>query len=316
MIMSGSKPILVVPDTRRARSVSPVPRQLASSVIALFEGRSTSMNHEQDGEKDALLPPSRFDQTDFASEKTSGKRRHSTKLPSRHGSFRSSKKLRQEHSLGDIGQITHSPVFRHKQQASISSTIPLLPLWNRLRNFGHHDLQSAILERLGPEKGSESERAMRKKPTGASAAHTSSSETAGCNVETRENDLVASCPAFRNEVGGDYDWADVSDKDNPLLKLRGSLSLDKQKRVGSRAKMILEGSVPSKDIMQHKSAMGRQMKIVLQQQTSVQCPFEFIDYGALYYRNHFYQQGTVYTCSVCSLVALCVSVSVSVSVSV
>ena len=152
------------------------------------------------------------------------------------------------------------------------------------------------MERYGSAfKGADSERGMRKKPTGASAAHVGTTPLEG-DLETLDNDLVALCPAFRNEVGGDSDWAGVSteNKDNPLLTLRGGLSHDKQKRVGSRAKMLLEGTIPSKEIMEHKSPMDRQVLQILQPQSSVQFPFEFIDYGALYYRNHFYQQGTTY----------------------
>ena len=264
------------------------------------------------GEKDMLLPPSGQDNTDFTSEKTSGKRRHSTKdkFSTRGSSFRT-KKLRQEVSTGDLGNQPHlSPQFRHKQQPSLSSIVPP-PLWNRLRSFGHHDLQSATMEKYGSAfKGADSERGMRKKPTGASAAHVGIAPLEG-DLETMENDLVALCPAFRNEVGGDSDWAGASteNKDNQLLTLRGSLSHDKQKRVGSRAKMLLEGTIPSKEIMEHKSPMDRQVLQILQPQSSVQFPFEFIDYGALYYRNHFYQQGTthIHTCTyiqVCMVVYL------------
>ena len=130
---------------------------------------------------------------------------------------------------------------------------------------------------------------MRKKATGASAAHIQMELES--SLEARENDIVAACPAFRNELGGDGDWAGEGDADNPLLAIRLSLSHDKQKRVGSRAKMLLEGTIPSKEIMQHKSPMSRHVLQILQPQTSMQFPFEFIDYGALYYRNHFYQQG-------------------------
>ena len=118
-------------------------------------------------------------------------------------------------------------------------------------------------------------------------------EAAG--VEERENQLLSVCPAFRNELGGHVDWAGMGngegDADSPLLAIRASLSLDKQKRVGSRAKMLLEGTIPSKEIMEHKSPMSRHALQILQQQSNVQFPFEFMDYGALYYRNHFYQQG-------------------------
>ena len=239
------------------------------------------------GDKDLLLP---LDHPDLP---TGGdkKRRHSAKV-ARGGSFRHPKKLRQEVSTGDLGaNTTHgSPQSRHKQSASVTSIV-LPPLWSRLRSFGHHDLQSATLERFGSGKGGAGgDRPTRRKPTGASAAHVGvAPQEAG--LETLENDLVAVCPAFRNEVGGDADWAGTGDTANPLLSLRKSLSHDKQKRVCSRAKMLLEGSIPSKEIMEQKSPMDRQVLQILQPQSSIQFPFEFIDYGALFYRNHFYQQG-------------------------
>ena len=303
--MSG-KTELRPPDTKlfvRHRSASPG-RQAS---LTVFERRRMfEQDKERDrgsyGERDLLLPPGRADQTDFSGEKTSGKRRHTMKERSsvRGGSFRASKKARQELNVGDVGgggggggggSGSGSPQFRHKQQSSLSS-IPVPPLWMRLRNFGHHDLQSATLERLGSERGGgrdDHHRAMRKKATGASAAHIQMELES--SMDARENDIVAACPAFRNELGGHGDWAGEEDADNPLLAIRGSLSHDKQKRVGSRAKMLLEGTIPSKEIMQHKSPMSRHVLQILQPQTSMQFPFEYIDYGALYYRNHFYQQG-------------------------
>ena len=286
----------IVPDTQRpTRTRSPA----ASKRIAVAASRRLSVLErkkmfEQDrgggkgGEKDYLLP---LDHPDHPGEKTAGKRRHSTKV-SRGSSFRS-KKLRQEVTTGDLGtNATHgSPQSRHKQSASVTSIV-VPPLWNRLRSFGHHDLQSASLERFGSGKGgARGDKPTRKKPTGASAAHVGvTPQEAG--VETLENGLVALCPAFRNEIGGDADWAGTSDTANPLLSLRKSLSHDKQKRVCSRAKMLLEGSIPSKEIMEQKSPMDRQVLQILQPQSSIQFPFEYIDYGALFYRNHFYQQGT------------------------
>ena len=236
------------------------------------------------------------DHTDFGGDKFSGKRRHSAKdrFSTRGSSFRA-KKLRQEASTGDLGHPPHgSPQTRHKQQASASSIV-LPPLWQRLRNFGHHDLQSATLERYRSAKGgSGGERSTRKKPTGASAAAQASGMAA---LETLKNDLLAVCPAFRNEIGGDADWTGAHPPSNEsgglLVSLRRCLSHDKQMRVCSRAKMILEGAVPSKEspATGAKGQMHRQVLQIQQPQSSVHFPFEFIDYGSLYYRNHFYQQG-------------------------
>ena len=237
-------------------------------------------------EKESLIPPPSSssgggpqDQTDHPLDKFSGKRRHSAKdrFSARGSSFRA-KKLRQEASTGDLG---HS--HGHRQQPSASSIV-LPPIWQRLRNFGHHDLQSATLERYGSVKTRGGERSTRKKPTGASAAHLGQEAA----METLQNDLVAVCPAFRNEIGGDGDW--TGDGANLLVSLRRSLSHDKQKRVCSRAKMILEGSVPAKDPGM-ASPMDRQVLEIQQPQSSVHFPFEFIDYGSLYYRTHFYQKG-------------------------
>lgn len=277
-----------VPDTlhpTRFRSTYPA---LAKGLeVAAPSLRVSERRKMYEPEKDPLLPGSGQDKTDGSTEKIF-KRRHTTReRVSRGSSFNRSKKLRQDPSTGDIGNITNSPQSRHKQQASLSSVV-LPPLWQRLRHFGHYDLQSATLERFGSGKGASGERLTRKKPTGASAAHIGVAPQ-DCEVETLENDLVAICPAFRNEIGGDSDWAGVQDNNNrnPLLSLRGSLSHDKQKRVGSRAKMLLEGSIPS-DI---KKPSEPQVLQILQPQSSIQFPFEFIDFGALYYRNHFYQQG-------------------------
>ena len=283
----------------RPKSV-PVARQNSSPTVQ----RKAMSEQERDqgsraaGERDLLLPQGKAE-TDFG-EKTSGKRRHS-RMSVRGGSFRASKKMRQELGLGERDGTGNggsvSPQLRHKHQSSVSS-ISLLPIWFRLRNFGHHDLQSATLERLSSERCSSrrghDSAATKKKPTGASAAHLHMDvESAG--VDERENQLLSACPAFRNELGGHVDWAGMGngegDTDSPLLAIRASLSLDKQKRVGSRAKMLLEGTIPSKEIMEHKSPMSRHALQILQQQSNVQFPFEFIDYGALYYRNHFYQQG-------------------------
>lgn len=281
----------LVPDTlhpTRTRSTSPAAQTkgLVAAYLRVSERRKMFEGSGK-GEKAPLLPASGQDKTDGPL----GKRRHTTRRAS---SFnKSTKKLRQEMSTGDIGNVTNSPQSRHKQQASVSSVI-LPPLWHRLRHFGHYDLQSATMERFGSGKGASGDRSTRRKATGASAAHVGVGQH-DCEVETLENDLVAVCPAFRNEIGGDCDWAGVQDKNNasPLIALRGSLSHDKQKRVGSRAKMLLEGSIPPPEIQGILKPTEPQVLQILQPQSSIQFPFEFIDYGALYYRNHFFQQGRV-----------------------
>ena len=302
------------PDTRhpsRSRSVYPAAAVWGSHLRVserkkMFEPDRGASGGKR-GEKDSLLPPSTAgqDQTDHPLEKFSGKRRHTTKERSSRGSSFRAKKLRQDASNSDVSNATHgSPQTRHKHQASTSSIV-LPPLWSRLRNFGHHDLQSATMERFGTCKaGGRSDK--KRKATGASAAHSDVAprETGG---EALQSGLLAACPSFRNEIGGDADWAGSqanSDGSTLLLALRGSLSHDKQKRVGSRAKMVLDGSIPSNEALEHR-VMDPQVQQILQPQSSIQFPFEYIDFGALYYRNHFYHHGT-FVCVVCVCVCVCV----------
>ena len=102
----------------------------------------------------------------------------------RSSSFRASKKMKTE--------AEGSPMLRNKQTATTG-------LWQKLRYFGHYDVQSMTIERLAAEK-SGGEQGV-KKATGASAAHYVDIEALRNPIE---NDLVAKCPTFTNEVTLSY----------------------------------------------------------------------------------------------------------------
>lgn len=193
---------------------------------------------------------------------------------SRNTSFRGTKRLK--------GEESHSPVMgRAKTLGSVNTS---LPMWKKLRNFGHFDLQSITLDGLSLCCGGEAERNV-KKPTGASAAR---GEPGAVENGGMSNTLVSACPAFTNEVGGDTDWLSAG---NPIQSLRDSLSIDKQRRVGSRERMIMDGEIPLKITVQTRGPMSKQVSEVLLPKTGISYPLEFIDFGASYYRNYFLQQG-------------------------
>lgn len=209
--------------------------------------------------------------------KRSGKLR---KEVSRNSSFRGTKRLKTEDG--------HSPILGRAKYLAFSNMS--LPLWKKLKNFGHFDLQSLTMESLAlsPKNTGETEHNV-KIATGASAAHSNTEEP--MNSDGASNSLVSSCPAFTNEVGGDKDWLSM---DDPLLLLKESLSVDKQRRIGTRERMILDGDIPLKSMVQNRGPMNRQVSEVLQRKTGISYPFEFIDYGASYYRNYFLSNGECY----------------------
>lgn len=175
----------------------------------------------------------------------------------RSGSFRA-KKL-------DTGGIARS------RQTSCTGLI-------RYRNVSHYDVQSMKVTTLATASTTDTNA---KKATGASAAHYETGDFG----DAVSNDLVASCPAFRNEIGGDeFVPGGIMDK------LRKSLSHDKNKRVGTRMNMVLDGDIPNGDL-QNLQTMGCHTAALFQRQAGIYHPFEFIDYGACYYRNHFCDQG-------------------------
>lgn len=214
----------------------------------------------------------------------------------RNSSFRGTKRLKTEDG--------HSPVLgRAKHIGSLQNAS--LPTWKKLRNFGHFDLQSLGLNSFHPSHSDQAEQHNVKRPTGASAAHGAGggaeggaggvggssggggSSTDGVDKSRLSNCLVACCPAFTNEIGGDSDWLG---RENPLLPLRDTLSIEKQRRVGSRERIIVDGDLPLKGIL-HRGPMNRQVSDVLFPKSGINYPFEFIDFGASYYRNYFLQYG-------------------------
>lgn len=212
---------------------------------------------------------------------TTGSRLATRKDVSRSSSFRNSKRVKIDDG---------SPVMRNKQIGLNN----ILPLWQRLRNFGHYDIQSLTLEKLAITSSTGTPEHNVKRPTGASAALAQESAT-----EDVSNALIATCPAFRNEIGGDFDHLS-----HDLMTFRESLSHDKQKRIGSREKILLDGEVPLKEVVQNRGPMSLAITEVLQMQTGMNFPFEYIDYGASYYRNYFLGQGELLV-SVCVCFCLC-----------
>ena len=178
----------------------------------------------------------------------------------RSGSFRA-KKLKPEES---------GSLIRNRQVTSTAMV--------RYRNISHYDVQSMKVTTLATASTAEMNA---KKATGASAAHCETSSSG----DSVGNDLVAACPAFRNEVGGD-EFA----PGGTLEKLRKSLSHDKKKRVGTRMNMVLDGGISDKD-SQNVQGTSYQTTNLFQRQAGIYHPFEFIDYGACYYRNHFNERG-------------------------
>ncbi len=202
-----------------------------------------------------------------------GSRLSTRKEISRSSSLRSSKRFK------TATDADGSPVLKNKQFSQ-----QVVPLWQRLKNFGHYDSQSMSLDSLqgSTTPGSAT---TTKKPTGASAA---AQEDGSNTSEDVSNVLVAPCPTFKNEIGGDDDWLT---EESPSLILRQQLSHDKQKRVGSRQRLILDGDIPLKELVGSRGPMNQQVSEVLQEQKAIHYPLEFVDYGASYYRHYFYGQG-------------------------
>ena len=188
----------------------------------------------------------------------------------RSSSFRASKRMKVDSD--------NSPVMRAKQFLSGP-----LHLWQKLRHFGHYDLQSVCIEKLATGCGIPAEHNV-KKATGASAAASSD----GRSIEDDSNELVASCPAFKTDIGGDHD---VIGEREFVGEFKEHLSYDKRKRLCTREKLIFDGEIPLIEPMISEAKNMRLTKEVLCAKSGIHYPFEFIDYGASYYRNYFLHEG-------------------------
>lgn len=193
---------------------------------------------------------------------SNGVRKSTMKEVPRSSSFRDNKRIKDN----------NSPMMQHKQIG-----LNILPFWQRLQNFGHYDVQSLTVDKLTvtPSMGTPEHNV--KRPTGASAAIAFKA-----NVEDVSNDLIATCPAFKNEIGGDSDHLS-----HDLMIFRESLSHDMRKGMGSREDILLDGEVP----LQNRGPMNQVTTKVLHSPTTLNFPFEYFNYGASYYRNYFLGHG-------------------------
>lgn len=189
----------------------------------------------------------------------------------RSSSFRASKRMRVENDS--------SPVMRPKQFPSGP-----IPAWLKLRNFGHYDLQSVGIDKFVPGCRVSSEHTNVKKATGASAAASASDGL----VEDNSNELVASCPAFKTDIGGDHNTNGERDF---LRKFKEHLSYDKRKRICTREKLLFDGEIPVVEPMISDTKSMRHTVEILHAKSGIHYPFEYIDYGASYYRNYFLHEG-------------------------
>ena len=207
---------------------------------------------------------------------------------SRSGSFRNKHKLKSQ----DSSEMSSTAGGRGKSPGS-----PDTRTW-KIRNFGYYDIQSVTVNRLSVQAtgGSESRHQILRKPTGASAALLNSvADSEGEGSPSNDpsqpstqsqggdigNELVAVCPAFRNEIGERGDWLLPQDI---ITKLRGSLSHEKRLRLCSREKIVLDGEFD-------ESSNGPISVDTFTVQSGLTFPLEYIDYGACYYRNYFYDKG-------------------------
>ena len=151
----------------------------------------------------------------------------------------------------------------------------------RIHHFGHYDLQSVSVDRLSWQAAQADPEYSSKKPTGASAAYAythygeSAEERGNCF-----NTLVAHCPPFCTEVGEDR-----SGPEGVVSLVRDTLSQEKKMRLCSREKVVLDGHFP--DDVDSKETTSNVFTV----QSGLTYPFEFIDYGACYYRKYFYERG-------------------------
>ena len=247
------------PDAKKYRSSSERPTSPASgSNIPVLERRKV------------------FEQTDYGGERlsVSGSKRGSSRQSrkgdsglSRSGSFRSKKpKNDSEVSLARNRQTSSSALSKARF------------------SFGYYDTQSMMATTMASEQNEESGGTRKLKGSGASAVHLSSTDESQLSSSDVSNDLVATCPLFRNEIDGNW----MMDS-KPVSFLQNTLSHDKQKRVCTREKLLLDGV--AKTANSQNVARAWQGGSIFQPQSGIQYPLEFIDYGATYYRDFFLDYG-------------------------
>ena len=188
----------------------------------------------------------------------------------RSSSFRASKRMK----IDNDG----SPVMRAKQFPSGPQ-----PTWQKLGNFGHYDLQSVCIDKLAPGCQSSVQHNV-KKATGASAAASANDGV----IEDSSNELVASCPAFKTDIGDEHH---MNGERNFLYNFKEHLSYDKQKRLCTREKLLFDGEIPIVEPMISDTKNLRHTTEILHAKSGIHYPFEYIDYGASYYSNYFLHEG-------------------------
>ena len=255
------------PDVRRSRGGgdrSFTSRSTSTSHIPVVERRRMFEDHT-----DSVLPE-RSSSTSVGPGHKRSNRSSTRKDINRSSSFRASKRMKVENDSSPV-------LLRNKQFQSGS-----IPAWQKLRNFGHYDLQSVGIDKFLPGHQVTSEHNV-KKATGASAA-----ASADDYVIDASNDLVASCPAFKTDIGGDDS---VNGERDFLYRLKEHLSYDKQKRLCTREKLLFDGKIPIMEPMISETKSLRHTTEILHAKPAIHYPFEFIDYGASYYRNYFLHEG-------------------------
>lgn len=255
------------PDVRRSKGGgdrSLTSRSTSASHIPVIQRRRMFEDHI-----DSVLPERSSSTSGGPGHKRSN-RTSTRKEINRSSSFRASKRMKVENDSSPV-------LLRNKQFQSGS-----IPAWQKLRNFGHFDLQSVGIDKFLPGCQVTAEHNV-KKATGASAA-----ASADDGVVDTSNELVASCPAFKTDIGGDYS---VNGERDFLYRLKDHLSYDKRKRLCTREKLLFDGKIPIMEPMISETKSLRHTTEILHAKPAIHYPFEFIDYGASYYRNYFLHEG-------------------------
>ena len=193
----------------------------------------------------------------------------------RTGSFRNKHKIKQQDSIDGTNMST-----RGRSPGDTRA-------W-RIRHFGYYDVQSVTVDRLSYQVAQGDPTQRLKKHTGASAAVLTTDIVEGGDLNSNEaevgNDLVAVCPAFKNEIG-----SEKQNEDNVIERFRCSMSQDKKMRLYSRERVVLD-SYFCEDCEKHEE-IDEDGSDIFTIQSGNTYPIEFVDFGACYYRNYFYNKG-------------------------